>query len=340
MPADPRPVRLMHCDLNWTVDGAAAAHDWAHIDPQEYFDWHVEFGSNVIYCQAYTFGGFAFYDTRLGPVAPGPGRELFPRLYELARAADLPVWSYFCVGADLTLSNQRNHWVVPGSRDEAAHGFLAPETEWTELLVARVEEFLGQFPVDWLLFDWFVYGGLRPNETRLSPAPFMVDPFRQICGRPLPRHAGEITDAEALAYKREVLAVQFRRLRDAVRATSPGTKILFNVPYWEPAEALWVDHPMLRESDGLFAECSRPEVMEWLLAVRRDDQRVMTTIVGRQQEGECDPSSWRRWYEAGCDFFGYAWGRPPDFRPHPRYDHDLATIRAAFEEMERGNAGG
>lgn len=335
-------VKLMHCDLNWTTQGPSAPHDWAFVDPDAYFAWHREFGTNVIYCQAYVFGGTAFYPSKLGPVAPGPGCRLFPRLYDLARGAGMPVWSYMCVGADLVMSNHRGHWVVPGSRSYShlpgqtpfPYGFLAPESEWTDLLCARVREFLGMYPVDWLLFDWFGYGGLTPDKDPVVPAAYAKVPFRRIIGREMPERAEEITGDEQLRYKRAVLAEQFHRLRDAVKETSPSTRILFNVPYWGPAEAVWVDHPMLNESDGLFAECSRPDVMDWLLSVRKPGQRVMTTVVGRQEAGECDPDSWRRWYDAGCDFFGYAWGTPPDFRPHPRYARDLEIIRKAFVEME------
>jgi len=328
------PVRLMHCDLNWTVTGPASPHEWAFVDPEEYFNWHMEFGTNVMYCQAYIFGGTAFYPTKLGPVAPGPGSQLFPRLYKLARGRGVPVWSYFCVGADLVMSNHCNHWVVPGSRGECAHGFLAPESGWTDLLCARVREFLAQFPVDWLLFDWFVYGGLKPNETPVPPAEYAKAPFQRIIGRAMPESAAAITPDEQLRYKRAVLAEQFYRLRDAVRQTSPRTKILFNVPYWAPAESIWVDHPMLQESDGLFAECSRRDVVDWLLEIKRPGQRVMTTITGRTEDGECDPNSWREWYDKGCDFFGYAWGTPPDFRPHPRYAGQLNIVRRAFREMD------
>lgn len=330
---DPSPILLMNCDLNWTVAGAAMAHEWAFVEPEEYFRWHVDFGSNVVYCQAYTFGGYAFYPTKLGPVAPGPGRDLFPRLYELARKARMPVWSYFCVGADLTVTNFRGQWVVPGSRDERPHGFLAPESEWTDLLCARVEEFLRCFPIEWLLFDWFVYGSLKSDEFSIRPAPFMERPFREITGRPLPDSADKITSEENLAYKREILARQFRRLRDTVKRTSPQTRIIFNVPYWRAEESLWIGHPMLGESDGLFAECSRADVVEWLLRIRKPGQRVMTTVLGRVEEGQCEPNSWRRWREAGCDFFAYAWGTPPDFRPHHRYQKGLEAVRLAFRAM-------
>ena len=34
-----------------------------------------------------------------------------------------------------------------------------------------------------------------------------------------------------------------------------------------------------------------------------------------------------------CDFFGYAWGTPPDFRPYPRYDAELRIVREAYREM-------
>ena len=336
-----KQTRLMHCDLNWAIDPyqrAAAPHDWAFVDPQEYFDWHMDFGTNVMYCQAYLFGGTALYPSGLGPLAPGPGNQLFPKLYELARKRGVPVWSYFCVGADLVMANHRNDWVVPGSRSVFPHGFFAPESGWTDLLCARVREFLSLYPVDWLLFDWFGYGGLRPDEDPVVPADYAREPFQRIIGRPMPGSAAEITAAEQLAYKRAVLAEQFYRLRDAVKESSPQTKILFNVPYWKPAEAVWLDHPMLNESDGLFAECNRPEVLEWLLSVRRPGQRLMTTILGRSEEGECDPQDWRRWHEAGCDFFGYVHGTPPEFRPPESKRAELDVVRQAFREMTISSA--
>ena len=138
-----------------------------------------------------------------------------------------------------------------------------------------------------------------------------------------------------LTYKRAVLAEQFYRLRDAVKETSPQTKILFNVPYWKPAEAVWLDHPMLNESDGLFAECNRPDVMEWLLSIRKPGQRVMTTIIGRTEPGECDPRGWHRWHEAGCDFFGYVHGTPPEFRPPAAKTAEVEVVREAFRQMNR-----
>ena len=82
-----KPIKLFCCDLNWVrldkpIFGTppAAPQDWAFINPKEYFEWHKAFGVNVMFCQAYTFGGYAFYPTNLGAEAPGPGRDLFPEL--------------------------------------------------------------------------------------------------------------------------------------------------------------------------------------------------------------------------------------------------------------------
>ncbi|MFH0795783.1 MAG: hypothetical protein V2A65_01845 [Candidatus Omnitrophota bacterium] len=316
---------------------ASTAPDWAFINPKEYFDYNRATGSNAIACQAYTHGGYAFYPTKLGPVAPGPGSELLPRLYELAKKAGLPFWSYFCVGIDITLSSLRPNWRIPADHPEIlGEGiFLGPESPWTDLLCARIREFLTDYPVDWMLFDWFVYGNTSPDTYRVQPVWFAEEPFKEIIGRPMPGHAREISDEENLRYKREVLSRQFRRIRDAVRETSPGTRIIFNVPYQRAAEPLWVGHPMLDESDGLFAECSRSEVLDWLLSVRKPHQRVMTTIIGRMEKGECDPGSWRHWYDKDCDFFGYAWGTPPQVRAHPFYDEGLKVIRQAFHAMKQ-----
>jgi hypothetical protein len=331
------PIKLMMFDLNWSVHdaphpytGPSAPHDWAGLDPRAYFDWQVEFGNNAIFLQAYTYGGYAFYPTRLGPTAPGAGRDLLPRLYDLTRKAGLPFWSYFCVGADVAMNNYRNDWVIPGSRQHWAHGFLGPESPWTDLLCARIEEFLSQLPVDWLLFDWFCYGNLT-TDYPVQPAWFVERPFSEIIGRPMPERAEEITAAENLRYKREVLARQFYRLRETVRRVNPRTRIVFSPPYWSPADPLWVDHPMLNESDALLAEYSMPETMDWLMAIRRPGQRLVGTPMGCG--GTMSVATIRFWVERGCDLSGYVWGTPPVLAPHHAAREQLEIVRQAFREI-------
>jgi hypothetical protein len=335
-------IKLFVLDLNfsrfdrprpWNL--ASAPQDWASINPREYFDYHRAIGSNAIFCQAYTHGGYAFYPTKLGPVAPGPGRDLVPRLFAMTKKAGLPYWGYFCVGVDIILSSLRPNWRIPAdSRREGEGIFLGPESPWTDLLCARIKEFLTDYPADWMLFDWFVYGNPKPDTYHVQPVWFAEKPFKEIIGRPMPSSANGISKAENLKYKRMVLARQFCRIRDMVRQASPKTRIVFNVPYHQAAEALWVDHPMLNESDALFAECSQADVVNWLLKIRKPPQRVMTTVTGRLDQGACDANSWRVWHEKGCDLFGYAWCTPPRLKPHPSYTRDISIVRRAFKQIK------
>jgi len=336
----PKTIKMFCCDLNWTWfdqpyrhTPPSSAHDWANVDPLIYFDWHRLFGNNVSFMQAYTFNGVALYPSRLGPNAPAPGNRLLPETYNLAQKAGMPFCAYFCVGADLFTSNVRDHWVVPGSRQNAPFGFLAPESPWTELLCDRIAEFLSAYPVEMLLLDWFVYGSLTPDYP-IEPAWFVKPAFMEIIGRPMPGDPSQITPAESLLYRREVLARQFRQINETVRQISPQTIFGFNVPYWKAAEDQWVNHPMLDESDFLFAESSSDDVLDWLLSIKKPAQRVITTVIGRIDEGGwCDPHSWRRWWQRGCDLMGYAWGTPPDFHPHPSYAAGIEIIRQAFKEI-------
>lgn len=87
-----KTIELFNCDLNWSrfdypisTCSVSAPQDWANVDRKEYFDWHRDFGNNVMFCQAYTIGGYAFYPTKLGAAAPHPGNQLFPRFYDLSR---------------------------------------------------------------------------------------------------------------------------------------------------------------------------------------------------------------------------------------------------------------
>ena len=76
-----------------------------------------------------------------------------------------------------------------------------------------MEEFLRLYPVEWILFDWFVYGNLQSNGLPVQPAWFVKGPFREIIGRDMPDDAAKIAPDESLKYKREVLARQFYRIR-------------------------------------------------------------------------------------------------------------------------------
>src|SRR3989339_373784 len=195
-----------------------------------------------------------------------------------------------------------HEWIVPGSRNERDIGFFGPETPWTDLLCARVREFLKMYPADWILFDYFFYGGWKPGSP-VKPAWFVEKPFKEIIGRNMPDKAEEITEEESLIYKREVLARQFYRIQEAVKETSPNTKIIFDVPYIIPADPLWINHPMLEESEGLYTECSKPEIVDWLLEVKKPDQRVLANILGHIYEGWSVPERWKNLLDKGCDLF-------------------------------------
>jgi len=332
LPNKGRPIKIFCCDFNWCAWDEPAYHvtlsapqDWAFVNPEEYFNWHRDFGVNCMFCQAYTHTGYAFYPTKLGPVAPGPGSQLFGELFKLSRKARMPFCAYFSIARDDCMQAARPGWRVPGGT------FLAPESPWTDLLCARITEFLRLYPVEWINFDVFTYGVYRASQFKIQPASFVKEPFREIIGRAMPDDAAKIAPEESLKYMREVLARQFHRVQEAMHKGNPGTRANFNPPFFAPAEPLWVDHPMVNECDQLAAE-STDDVMPWLLKIRKPHQRVLTVITGRT-DGVSDPNTWKRWYQAGCDFFGYAWGTPPDFRPHPRYAKELEITGNAYRQM-------
>jgi hypothetical protein len=341
LPNGGKPIKLFTGDLNWitpkgprVVMTPAQAQEWAYVDADEYFAWHLDLGVNIFYMLGYSVDGYAYYPTKLGPWAPGPGSQLFPKLFKLAEKKGLPFSSFFSTGQDFTLSNLRYDWTVPTSRDYGYLGLMAPESPWVDLLCARITEFLRLYPVQWLNIDCFNYGKYDCNDFRVQPSPFVKGPFKEIVGREMPEKASEITFEESMKYKREIMARLFYRVREAMHKGNPETKANFNVPFWRPAEPMWVNHPMLNECDQLVAESSDEAVVRWLLKIRKPHQRVMTTIIGRPAEkGVCDPNTWKKWYEAGCDFFAYAHGTPPDFRPHPSLHDQVEIVRQAYHLM-------
>ena len=150
----------------------------------------------------------------------------------------------------------------------------------------------------------------------------------------MPEKAEDITPEETLIYWREVLARQFIRIRDAVKSIRPDCIIYVNVPYVEPNSPLWTDHVMMKESDWLFVESSRPELLDWLMSVRQPEQRIITTIIGMpHMDGECDVKTWQVLYDKGFDFFGYAFPDPKTLFPPPLYDEELAIVHEAYHAL-------
>jgi hypothetical protein len=334
----PDLIKMFIIDFNFVVfdeDPAlrptSTASDYADVNAREVFDYALSLGNNAVFCHAFTINGCATYPTRLGPVSAGSMGNLLPELYRMTRERGLPFWSYFDVGQDGTICSSRPHWLIPGTGGGGnPPGFLAPETGWTDLFCARVEEFLSTYKVDWLLFDGFVYGSFHTDLFQVQPAWYMEKPFREIFGRAMPAKAEDISPDENLLYKREILARQFRRIRDVVRKTSPATKICFNVPFWKPAEPIWVDHPMVNESDGLIAETTNEALVEYLLGIRKPGQRLFLTVINCLDGFRFDTTTWQKWHDRGCDFHGYAWGTPPDWRPAARFRTAVEGFRRVF----------
>ena len=299
-----------------------SASAYADVDAKEVYDYALSLGNNEIFCHAFTINGCATYPSRLGPVSAGKMGNLFPEMYKLCRDNGVPIWSYFSVAQDGHMSHTHPHWLVPGT------DFLAPETPWTDFLCARMEEFLSLYPVDWLNIDAFTYGSFFPDTFEVKPAWFVKEPFLEIIGRPMPERAEDITPEENLLYKREIMARQFYRIHDTVKKISPSTKMCFNVPYWKPDEAIWAGHPMRELSDGLVAESANEELVDFLLRIKRDDQRLFLTVINCLDHFRFDPSKWEGLLERGCDIQGYAWGTPPDWRPAPRFKDAIDAFRA------------
>ena len=336
-------LKICTVDFNWVKTSAEAnarasmAHEFVDADPHAVVDWQLQLGANAIFQHAFTFNGCAWYPTRLGPEVPQARSGFFAKLLGRARDAGAAVGAYMNIGMDKFMCAARPEWLVPRTWEHHHPGFLAPESDWTDLLCRRVEEFLRDYPVDVMLFDWFVYGTTVDRIYPVQPAPFVRGPFREIIGREMPEEAEGITEKESLEYQREVLARQFYRIRDAVKGTHADCQIMINVPFWKGGDPKWVDHPMVKESDWLFAECSQTSVLDWLFAVKRPEQRVFTTIISgiddRMAHADLSRERWKALHARGCDLVGWAFPDPATGWPGPWYDDDLSFIREVFHSV-------
>ena len=335
---------LKNCPIDWNFVRPSASetrvsmgHEFVDVDPHAIVDWQLELGANYISQHAVTYHGCAWYPTRLGPQVPQATTGFFGKVLERARGAGAVTGAYMNVGMDKFVCAVRPDWLVPKTPELHPPGFLAPESGWTDLLCARIEEFLGQYPVDVMLFDWFVYGTTLDTIYPVQPAPFVEAPFEEILGRKLPESAEEITEEESLRYQREVLARQFHRIKESVKGTHPDCKLMFNVPFWKGHDPKWVDHPMVTGSDWLFAECSQISVLDWLFEVKRPEQRVFTTIISgidnSMADADLSRDRWKALHERGCDLVGWAFPDPETGWPGPWYDDDLAFIRDVFKSV-------
>ena len=90
---------------------------------------------------------------------------------------------------------------------------------------------------------------------------------------------------------------------------------------------------MVNESDGLIAETTNDALVEYLLGIRTPNQRLFLSVINCLDGFRFDTRSWQRWHDLGCDFQGYAWGTPPDWRPAPRFKAAIDGFRSAFAKQ-------
>lgn len=339
--------RVISLDINWsrhgdgTQIGMVPPHTYADMDLQAYLDYHFRFDVTEFWMPTSNWAGYAYYPTRLNCVAPGMLGDLFPRVLDACRERGLRCWGYFCVGADLLIASTEPSWRLPPTGEhDMPWPMLAPDSPWIDLVEQRIVEFLQRYDVDSIMLDWFVYGALAgKGEGYVVPKTQWSAPrFEALLGRPMPDDPAEITPEENLAYKRHVLGENARRLARTIRAVKPDVEVVFNLPYHRADDPMWVDHPVLEVSDLLFAESSDPEVVNWLLKVRRPEQRVMCMIHGRLEEGFCFPELGLDWAEKGCDLFATTHPETPHVRHHPIHEKSLEQVKQVYAELGRREA--
>ena len=263
-------------------------------------------------------------------IPPSSVRWPRARLSTLARALPAIAQGGHVVLGLLQRRSRQVHAVRPAGVARSGNAIPGPESPWTDLLCARITEFLRQYPVEWINFDAFTYGKYRASNFKIRPAWYVKKPFREIIGREMPDDAAKISADESLAYMREVLARQFHRIQEAMHQGNPGTKANFNPPYFAPTSPSGSTIPWSTKAINWWPNQPTTSCPGCCGSASRIS--AMTTIVGREG-GLSKPDTWRRWYQAGCDFFGYAWSTPPDFRPHPKFVKELEITCAAYHEM-------
>ena len=109
------PIKLFTCDLNFCKYDAPSPHeetsapqDWAFIDPDEYFRWHTEFGANIMFCHAFTFGGY-------GEIHANFGEGKAPDQIDIHRLVAYVGYEF-------------NDWIRFHSETEIEHAFVSSES--------------------------------------------------------------------------------------------------------------------------------------------------------------------------------------------------------------------
>jgi len=171
---DSDTIKLFNCDLNWTkvdspVPGCppAMATDWAQVDAKEYFDWHVALAiRHVLPGLRVRWDGPVSLETGACGARQRSGTAAGTLCAIACRR--MPFVSYFCVGTDLTVAAHRPQWIVPRATSTPTMASLLRRVPGPTCSVSgsRVPE---EFPVEWLLFDWFVYAACTPTISRSSP---------------------------------------------------------------------------------------------------------------------------------------------------------------------------
>lgn len=333
-------IKAFSIDLNSDALGQPSAPGlFAHVNAEEHVKWCRDLGANAIQTFCVSLNGYAWYRSKVAPVAPGMNGDFLNEQIELAHRQDMEVHGYFCLAG--------NAWYQCHNREETSsvdrRKAIPLTAKYVDYFCRMIEEAVRENDLDGILIDWF-----EEIEPIWIPAEKQL--FTEIMGKAFPEKPlvddrldlkydwfGELSapryfsEDVILDFRKRATLNAWNRISAVVRKANPACKLWLNVPFHEPEEPMWVDSPILKEVDMMLTERCDTRIADWL--DRETGGKPVLVNLGGLGKYSC--SSWEEIIDKGYHLFAFCKADPLTTLPDLERAGNLGQVRSAFRDATR-----
>jgi hypothetical protein len=302
-PAGEDAIRAFNIDFNMGTGGRhgfAAPGQYADADPAAHVQWYADMGCNVIHSFAVSCNGYAWYKNGFVPEQPGLKHDFLKEEVQLARAHNMKVMAYFCIGAN-------NKW-----EDDhpdlcyRADGMQIPLTRvYLDYLCASIEDAIRKTDVDGIMLDWFYNpGGGKGDRPPLRWIPCEEEMYRELMGEDFPGKEN-ITKEQEVTFRQKAIGRAWKKIRTVAKGAKPDCIIWLTA--FEIKSEEYENNALLKEVDWLMNEAGDRESTRAMHDLTGPNTRLITCLArwNRQNPLEIVPDA----AEQNVGLYGF---RTPD----------------------------
>lgn len=298
-------LKAFNIDYNWDKQEGrpsvfAAAGKWSDADPAEIVDWHEKLGCNAIHSFGVSCNGYAWYKNGFVPEQPNLKHDFLTEVVKIARAKNISVFAYFCVGANTKwgLDNPDLSYGTPCTPH------IPFTLQYIDYLCKSIKDTIEKTDVDGVMLDWIwtpagnAFNGSAPRPLKWLECERKM--FAELMNKDFPADGKPSKEDEA-KFRRLSIERLWAAVYKTIKQTKPNCLIwITNENITNPDVSY---SKMFSQTDWLMNENGKIEVTNLMRKMVKPDAQLITCLASWNKQNAFEVA--KNAMEKNINLYGY-----------------------------------